>query len=260
MKNWIIELWHFRELLWALTLKEIKIRYKQTILGVAWAILQPAALTIIFTVVFGIFLKVNSGDIPYPIFAYSALLPWTFFTTAVSFGALSVVNNGNLVTKVYFPREILPFSAVFAAFFDFLMASIIFLIMLLYYKIDLTLNLFLLIIPVVSILLFTAGISLLLSALNVLFRDIRFVVPLILQIWLYATPVIYPLDQVPQKYKFLMLFNPMTSLIESFRNFALHKGSVSGGMIFLSIIVSVLTFMLGYLFFKYRERVFADVI
>jgi len=140
------------------------------------------------------------------------------------------------------------------------MASIIFLIMLVYYKIDLTLNLFLLIIPVVSILLFTAGISLLLSALNVLFRDIRFLVPLILQIWLYATPVIYPLDQVPEKYRFLMLFNPMTSLIESFRNFALHKGSVSAGMIFLSIIVSVLTFILGYLFFKVRERVFADVI
>ena len=132
--------------------------------------------------------------------------------------------------------------------------------MLVYYKIDLTLNLFLLIIPVVSILLFTAGISLLLSALNVLFRDIRFLVPLILQIWLYATPVIYPLDQVPEKYRFLMLFNPMTSLIESFRNFALHKGSVSAGMIFLSIIVSVLTFILGYLFFKVRERVFADVI
>src|SRR3989344_4537265 len=222
MKNWIIELWYFRELLWALTLKEIKIRYKQTILGVAWAILQPAALTLIFTIVFGLFLKVNSGDIPYPVFAYSALLPW--------------------------------------AFFDFLMASIIFLIMLLYYKIDLTLNLFLLIIPVVSILLFTAGISLLLSALNVLFRDIRFLVPLILQIWLYATPVIYPLDQVPQKYRFLMLVNPMTSFIESFRNLALHKGSVSVGMIFLSIIVSVLTFILGYLFFKYKEKVFADVI
>lgn len=260
MNGWAIELWRFRELSWAFTLKEIKIRYKQTILGVAWAILQPAALTIIFTVVFGIFLKVDSQDVPYPIFAYSALLPWTFFTTAVSFGALSVVNNGNLVTKVYFPREILPFSAVFAAFFDFIMGSVIFLAMLIFYRIPIGINLFLLIIPIFSILLFTSGISLLLSALNVLFRDIRFLVPLILQIWLYATPVIYSLNQVPQKYKFLMLLNPMTSLIESFRNFSIRQGSVDVSMIFLSVVISFSTFVAGYLFFKYKEKIFADVI
>src|SRR3990167_9152477 len=173
MKNWIIELWHFRELLWALTLKEIKIRYKQTILGVAWAILQPAALTIIFTVVFGIFLKVNSGVVPYPIFAYSALLPWTFFTTAVSFGALSVVSNGNLVTKVYFPREILPFAAVGAALFDFVMASIIFALLALFFRMNLATSIFYLIIIVPTIIIFTFGISLLLSCLNVIFRDVR---------------------------------------------------------------------------------------
>lgn len=260
MKSWIIELWQFRELLLALTIKEIKIRYKQTALGVFWAILQPAALTLIFSVVFGVFLKINSGDIPYPVFAYSALLPWTFFTTAVSFGALSVVNNGNLVTKVYFPREILPFSSVFAAFFDFLMASIIFLIMLIYYKIGITWNLALLFIPMITILLFTSGISLILSTLNVLFRDIRFLVPLILQIWLYVTPVIYPLEQVPERYRSLMLFNPMTSLVESFRIFSIHKGTISLDTIFISVAISLSIFILGYLFFKYRERTFADVI
>ena len=125
MKQNINHLWNYRELLIAFTLREIKIRYKQTLLGASWAILQPAALTIIFSIVFGIFLKVTSGDVPYPIFAYSALLPWTFFATSISFGALSVVNNGNLVTKVYFPREILPFAAVGAAFIDFLSAFLL---------------------------------------------------------------------------------------------------------------------------------------
>src|SRR3989344_9564536 len=123
-KNWILEFWHFRELLIALTLREIKIRYKQTLLGTAWAILQPAALAIIFSIIFGYFLRIESGETPYLVFYYSALMPWTFFSNAVSFGSLSVVNNSSLVTKVYFPREILPLSSISAALFDFLIASL----------------------------------------------------------------------------------------------------------------------------------------
>lgn len=259
MNNWLYELWTFRELLWALTLKEVKIRYKQTILGIAWAILQPAALTLIFSVVFGIFLKVSSGSVPYPIFAYSALLPWTFFATAVSFGALSVVNNGNLVTKVYFPREILPFSTIGAAFFDFAAASSIFVLMMIFYNIPLTYHIFFLLLIVPAILLFTTGIALILSTLNVLFRDIRFIVPLLLQIWLYVTPVIYSQESIPEKYKLLYVINPVAPLVASFRDVTI-LAKFPGAELYWASGVSFIIFVLGYLFFKNREKIFADVI
>lgn len=260
MKTWFLEIWQFRELLWAFTLKEIKIRYKQTILGVAWAILQPAALTIIFTVIFSLFLKVQSSGVPYPIFAYSALLPWTFFTTAVSFGALSVVNNGGLVTKIYFPKEILPFSAIGAAFFDFLMASLIFIVMMLIYKIPLSPIIFLTFIFVGAILLLTTGISLILSTVNVLFRDIRFVVPLVLQIWMYVSPVIYSFDQVPDKYKTYIAINPLVGIIQGFRQVTILGKTPDVPMTIYSVLTSIVVFIVGYWFFKKKERIFADVI
>lgn len=260
MKNWISEIWHFRELLWVLTVREIKVRYKQTLLGVAWAILQPASLTLIFTIVFSIFLKVSSGPIPYPVFAYSALLPWTFFTTAVTFGSLSVVNNGNLVTKVYFPREILPLSSVAAAFFDFLMASIVFVVLLVFYKIEIGSNVLFSLVPVASIFILTTGISFFLSTLNVMFRDIRFVIPLVLQIWLYLTPVIYSISQVPEKYRFILQLNPLVPLIEGFRNTTVLGKIPNFGEVILYLGISGLIFWLGYWFFKSKEKIFADVI
>ncbi len=260
MKSWILELWKFRELLWAFTLKEVKIRYKQTILGVAWAILQPAVLTLILTIVFGIFLKVKSGTIPYPIFAYSALLPWTFFATAISFGALSVVNNGGLVTKIYFPREVLPLAAVGAAFFDLLMASVIFILMILFYKVPINVNILYLVVIVPSLFFLTTGISLVLSTLNVLFRDIRFIVPLVLQIWLYLSPVIYSQNQVPKKYQFFMKLNPVAPLIEGFRDVTVFGKSPDTLSLAIGVVVSILIFLAGYWFFKSKERIFADVI
>lgn len=259
MISWFLELWLFRELLWALTLREIKVRYKQTILGVAWAILQPAALTLIFTIVFSFFLKVSSGSVPYPVFAYSALLPWTFFTTAVSFGALSVVNNGNLVTKVYFPREILPLASVGAAFFDFLMASIVFVILLIFYHIQLTQSIIFSLTIVPPVILLTCGISFFLSSLNVLFRDIKFVVPLLLQIWLFLTPVIYSSEQVPEKYRLYLQLNPLSPLIEGFRDTTVYGKIPETGQILLSFIISIIIFFGGYWFFKSREKIFADV-
>ncbi|MDO8487508.1 MAG: ABC transporter permease [Candidatus Curtissbacteria bacterium] len=260
MKKWFLELWKFRELLWVFTLKEIKIRYKQTILGVAWAILQPAALTIIFTVIFGLFLKVHSENIPYPIFAYSALLPWTFFSTAVSFGALSVVNNSGLVTKIYFPKEVLPLSAIGAAFFDFLMASLIFILMMFIYKIPITLNILFVFILIPATLLFAIGISFFLSAINVLFRDIRFVVPLVLQVWLYLTPVIYSFGQIPEKYRVLISLNPLVGLIQGFRDVTVLGKMPDLNLTVFSLVVSLAVFFLGYWFFKSKESIFADVI
>ena len=260
MKQNINHLWNYRELLIAFTLREIKIRYKQTLLGASWAILQPAALTIIFSIVFGIFLKVTSGDVPYPIFAYSALLPWTFFATSISFGALSVVNNGNLVTKVYFSREILPFAAVGAAFIDFLSASSIFLLMFLIYKVSVSPVILYVVIIIPAILLLTTGISLIFSTLNVMFRDIRFVVPLVLQIWLYLSPVIYSIDQVPEKFRIFYVLNPMAPLIQSFRDVTVFGKTPNIVELSSAIVTSLLIFVVGYLFFKSKEKMFADVI
>jgi len=259
-KIYIKELWSFRELLSALTIREIKVRYKQTLLGAAWAILQPASLTIIFTIVFGIFLKVSSGALPYPIFAYSALLPWTFFSNAVTFGALSVVNNGSLVSKIYFPREVLPISSVGAALFDFAMAAMVFIIMIAFYKVSLTSNIVYLFIIIPSILFLTTGISMILATLNVLFRDIKFVVPLALQIWLYISPVIYSFDQVPEKYKVFIFLNPLTGLIQSFRDASVYGKEPPVLILSYSVILSIIIFLLGYWFFKSKERIFADVL
>ena len=259
MKIWILELWHFRELLIALTLREINVRYKQTLLGAAWAILQPASLTVIFTIVFGIFLKVDSGSVPYPVFAYSALLPWTFFATSVSFGALSVVNNGNLVTKVYFPREILPLASIGAALFDFMMATVVFIFLIFFYHVQIGLAILYFPIYIFLILLFTLGVSFILSTLNVLYRDIKFVVPLLLQIWLDLTPVIYSTGQVPEQYRVFLRANPLVPLIEGFRNATIFNIGIELSEIALSFLVSSLIFLLGYWFFKNKEKIFADV-
>lgn len=259
MDKWIIELWKFRELLIALTVREIKVRYKQTLLGAAWAILQPASLTVIFTVVFGVFLKVETGDIPYPVFAYSALVPWMFFSNSISFGSLSVVNNGNLVTKVYFPREILPLSSIGAVFFDFLMAGLVFIILLVIYGISPTLNLLYVLVLIPEIFLLTCGISFIFSAINVLFRDIRFVVPLVLQIWLFLTPIMYSSEQIPERYQLFLKINPMVSLIDNFRAVTVYAKSPNFLDVAISAVVSILIFILGFWIFKSKEKIFADV-
>lgn len=254
------ELIQYKELIYAFTLREIKVRYKQTILGASWAILQPFALTVIFTVVFSVFLKVDSGLVPYPIFAYSALLPWTFFATSVNFGSLSIVNNSSLVTKIFFPRETLPISAIAAAFIDFLIAGVIFLLMAIYYNIEITSNIFLLWIIIPAIIIFTLGITLMLSALNVIFRDIKFVVPLLLQIWLYTSPVIYSVNQVPERLRIIYNINPMAPLLESFRNVTVNGTSPNFTELFFATVISILMFVFGYVFFKSKEKIFADVI
>lgn len=260
MKQAINELFQYQELLLAFSAKEIKIRYKQTVLGFLWAILQPAALTAIFTLVFGLILKVNSSQIPYPVFAYSALLPWTFFNNAIGFGSLSVINNSGLVTKVYFPREIIPFSSIAAAFFDFAVASLIFILMMVYYKIPITTNIFYLAIIIPVFVILTTGISLFFSAINVLFRDIRFIIPICLQILMYLTPVIYSLEQVPQKYQWLIFLNPLSPLIEGFRDVSVLGKTPNIVHLIYSLLLSIIIFILGYWFFKRKEKVFADVI
>ena len=225
MGSEIRELIRFRELLWTWVVRDIKVRYKQSLLGVAWAILQPLSATVIMTVVFSRFLRVSTGGIPHPMFYYSALLPWTFSASSIAFGTSCLVNNMNLVTKIYFPREILPISAVLASFVDFLIGAMIFLVMLVLYRVPVSLSWLWLPALLLVQMLLTLGIVLLASALNVFYRDIRFVVPLGMQLWMYMTPIIYPLSLVPDQFRALYMLNPMAGLINGYRRIVLHGRS-----------------------------------
>ena len=260
MIDYFTELYRYRELLIALTKREIKIRYKQTSLGTAWAILQPFSLMLIFSLVFGVFLGLESQGLPYPVFYYSALLTWLFFSTSMSFGSHAVINNSNLVTKIYFPRETLPLASIGTAALDLMVASIIFVLMMVYYNIPLTFNL-IFIIPIIAILvLFTLSVVLFTSALVVIWRDLKFVVPLVVQIWMFASPIIYPVSKVPDNLQFFYMLNPMAVVIENFRRVTLFAKEPVFSQILTAAVISVILFFISYYFFKIKEKSFADII
>jgi lipopolysaccharide transport system permease protein len=249
----------YRELLLTWTIREVKVRYKQSLLGIAWAVLQPLALMIMFSLVFTVFVKVPSDGIPYPIFSYTALLPWTFFTTAVTFGSSSIINNMSLVTKVYLPREILPLAAVGAAGVDFMVASLLFVAMALFYTVHFSLSLLVLPLLILVQLLLTVGIVFVTAATTVRFRDVRFVVPLAMQLWMYATPIIYPLSLVPERWRWLYLMNPMAVVVEGYRDVILRGRLPDAMSLALAGALAALVCVAGYLYFKRSEAVFADI-
>jgi lipopolysaccharide transport system permease protein len=254
------ELYRYRDLLWLWTLREVQVRYKQSLLGIGWAVLQPLALTAIFTVVFSLLVRVDTGDIPYPIFSYTALVPWTFFSTSLSFGIASLVNNMNLVTKIYFPREILPLASVGAAFVDFLVSAAILAGMMLIYGITPSwTSLWVVPLLVLQVALMVA-VVLLGSAVLVFFRDVRFVVPLLTQVWMYATPIIYPVDLVPERFQTLYFLNPMAGIIDGYRRVLLSGETPRLDSLGLGAVVSLLLLTVGYVSFKRAEPVFADLI
>ncbi len=253
-------LFGYRDLLWLWMLREVQVRYKQSLLGVAWAVVQPLALTLIFTVVFSLLVRVDTGDIPYPIFSYTALVPWTFFSTSLSFGIGSLVNNMNLVTKIYFPREILPLASVGAALVDFVISAVILGGMMLIYGVTPGwVGLWVIPLLVLQIAL-TVGIVLLGSAVLVFFRDVRFVVPLLIQIWMYATPIIYPVTLVPEQFLTLYFLNPMASIVDGYRRVLLTGEAPRLDALALGAVVSLVVLVAGYVCFKEAEPVFADLI
>ncbi len=260
MINHLRELWRYRELLWSWTGREIKVRYKQSLLGAAWAIVQPLGTALIFTVVFARFIHVPTDGIPYPIFSYAALLPWTFFATSVSLATDSLVRNMNLVTKIYFPREILPFASVLAGLLDFAIAAVVFVGMAIYYRVAFSWSVALVPLLLLIQVVLTLGVVLLASALNVFYRDVRFIIPLGLQLWMYLTPIIYPLSLVPERYRTLYLLNPMAGLIESYRRIIVQGEMPVLAQIAPAALVSFLLFLLAYAYFKQAEQVFADII
>jgi lipopolysaccharide transport system permease protein len=256
----IRELVGYRELLWSWVVRDIKVRYKQSLLGIAWAILQPLSATLIFSLVFSRFVRVSTEGVPHPIFYYSAMLPWTFLTSSISFGTSCLISNMNLVTKIYFPREILPISAVLASFVDFLIAAVIFVGMMVYYRMPVGVSWLWLPVLLLTQILLTLGTVFLASALNVFYRDLRFIVPLGMQLWMYLTPIIYPLSTVPEGLRGLYMLNPMAGLIDSYRRIVLNNEWPNATYLLTAVVVSLVVFLMGYIYFKRAEVVFADVI
>lgn len=255
-------LWTYRELLYFLTWRDVLIRYKQAVLGVAWAILQPLLTMIVFTVVFNMVLGVKSpsSDVPYAVFSYSGLLPWTFFAGALARSGVSVVGNANLLTKVYFPRLVIPISAVLAGLVDLAISFLVLLGLMAAYGIAPTWRIVFVPLFVVMAVLTALAISLWLSALNVLYRDVQYVIPFLVQLWMFVSPVIYPISEIPAgPLRVAFALNPMTGVIGGFR-WALLGQQLPSGYMWISLGVVALLLVGGVFYFKRMERVFADVV
>lgn len=256
----VAALWSYTDLLITLSLHRIKVRYKQSVLGLAWAIVQPLALMLIYTIIFSVFTRVETRGIPYPVFVYCALLPWTFFSTALTNTATSLSSHNHLITKVYFPREILPLTYVVAALFDFLIAALIMAGLMVWYGIGVTIHVLYALPIMVVFNALALSLGLVLSAVQVRFRDIAIAMPLVLQIWMFASPVVYPLSSVPARFRTLYDLNPVVGLIESFRRVVLEGTPPDMLLLGQSALMTLVILPIAYLYFKHRESTMADII
>ena len=256
----LIEIIFYRDLLFFLVLRDVGVRYRQSLIGIGWAMIQPILTMIVFTIIFGNFAKIPSDGIPYPIFSYCALLPWTYFSRSLTAASDSLVGAKNLISKVYFPRLILPVCGVLVGIIDFLFAFIVLIVMMIWYGISININIVFL--PILIVLsMFTAlGAGLWLSSLNVLYRDVKFVVPFFLQVWMYGSPIIYSSNLIPDKWLPIYGLNPMVVVIEGFRWALLNKQFPDLFLIVNSSIVVIALLISGIIFFKKMEVYFADVI
>ena len=253
-------LFDHRDLFWTLTRHRVRVRYKQSVLGLAWAILQPVALMLIFTLAFGRIARVPSEGIPYPLFAYTGLLTWSFLSTGLSSVTHSIVAHAQLITKVYFPREILPLTYIAAALFDWCVGAVVLAALLAYYDHAVTWSA-LYGLPIVVLLAgLVTGAGFLLAALQVRFRDVGLAIPLIIYLWLFATPIAYPLSAVPESYRSWFLLNPMTGIVESFRAAVIRGSRPDPQLLVVPVLVTIVLLPLAYAFFKRTEATMADVI
>ncbi len=254
------ELWRYRELFYFLSWRDIKVRYKQTAIGIIWAALQPILTMVIFSIFFGRVTGISSGEIPYPIFVYSGILFWNYFSNSLSTASNSLISSRAIIQKIYFPKIIIPLSSTLVFLVDFLFASIVFVGLMLYYHFPLTLIGISLVIPslVITFLNFS-GLGLIFSAINVKYRDVRYALPFFIQLLVFLTPVIYPAS-ILGKYQWLWYLNPMSGVIETMRAGLLGVGEINWNLFAFSFLLSILLFFVGLLYFKRSERFFADVI
>jgi len=253
------ELWEYRELLYSFVSRDVKIRYKQTVLGFLWAIIQPLFLMVVFSLFFGRLAQVPSDGIPYPLFSFAALLPWTLFAEGLTRSSTSMVNNANIMTKVYFPRLIMPISGILSPLVDFIIAFVILLFMMAYYGFVPTIAIVLLPFFILLALMTSLSVGLWFSALNVKYRDFQYTIPFIIQIWLFASPVVYPVSMLPPSWQYIYALNPMVGVIEGFR-WALLGTKPPDFLILVSAVVVVLLLVGGLFYFKRMEQYFADVV
>jgi lipopolysaccharide transport system permease protein len=254
------ELWAYRGLLYFLTWRDVKVRYKQTALGAAWAVIQPFFTMVVFSLFFGRLARIPSDGVPYPIFSYAALVPWMFFANGLSGSTNSLVGSANLIKKVYFPRLAIPLATVLSEALDFTIAFAVLLVMMLYFRVTPTVNvvwlpLFLLLAVTTSL-----GVGLWLSALNVQFRDVRYVVPFITQFWMFATPIAYPSSLLPERWRAVYALNPMVGVVEGFRWALLGTQTAPGPMILVSSVAALAILVSGAFYFRRMEKQFADVV
>jgi len=254
------ELIEYRDLLFFLAWRDVSVRYKQTILGAAWAIIQPFFSMVVFSIFFGRLAKIPSEGVPYPIFSYAAMLPWQYFATATANSSNSLVGSSNLLTKVYFPRLVIPLASVLPAMIDFAIAFVVLLGMIAYYGIALTWNVLWLPLFLLLALVTALGVGLWLSAMNVQYRDIRYAVPFLVQFWMFASPVTYPSSLVPQQWRALYGINPMASVIEGFRWALLGTETAPGPMAAVSVAAALALLVSGAYYFRRMEKTFADVV
>jgi lipopolysaccharide transport system permease protein len=263
-KGWVPlklnELWEYRELLYFLTWRDIKIRYKQTALGAAWAIIQPVFTMLIFSIFFGRLAKMPSDGIPYPIFSMAGLVPWTFFVYGLSQSSNSLVGSQNLIKKVYFPRLVIPISSLLSGMVDFLIAFLILVCMMLYYGIVPGLASLWLVFFLVLTLVCSLGVGLWLSALNVEYRDVRFAIPFLTQFWMFATPIAYPSSLLSEPWRTVYGLNPMVGVVEGFRWALLGTNTQPGPIIFASVGAALVILVTGAFYFRRMERTFADIV
>ena len=253
------DIWAYRELLFFLTWRDVKVRYKQTALGAAWAILQPLFMMIIFTIFFGRLAAVDSAGIPYPLFALAGLVPWTFFANSITASGNSLVGSANLITKVYFPRLIVPAAAMLAGLVDFVLAFAMLCLMMIYYRVSLTSQVLFLPVLVLMTALFGLGVGTWMSALNVKYRDVRFALPFLIQLWLFVSSVILPSSSVPEKYRWILMLNPMSAIIEGYRS-ALFGLPFDWPAIGLAAVITIFVLLYAIYSFGRVERSFADII
>lgn len=262
-KGWIPhdlkELWDYRDLIYFFSWRDIKLRYKQTALGFSWAIIQPFLAMVVFTLFFGNLAKVPSDGVPYPIFAYAALLPWTLFSEGMTRSTNSMVLNSNIIKKVYFPRLILPISGILSPIVDFVIAFTILVGMIIYYGIYPTMNVIWLPAFLLLAIITSLGIGIWLTALNAMYRDFQYIVPFLVQIWMYASPVVYSASIVPSKYQILYALNPMAGVIEGFR-WAILGTEAPSIIILVSALISILLLVTGVLYFTHIEKTLSDVV
>jgi lipopolysaccharide transport system permease protein len=263
-KGWISlnlkDLWRYRELIYFLTWRDILVRYKQTLLGASWAVLQPLMQMVVFNFLFGNMANISTGDIPRPIFTFSALLPWNLFAKALSETSNSLVSSRNMITKVYFPRLVVPISSVLSGVVDFMIAFLILIGMMIYYQVSVPFTVWIVPLLIILALIVALGVGLWFSAWNLHYRDVRYFIPFLSQFWMLASPIAYPLSRIPEKFKTLYMLNPMVGVVEGFRWALLGGDPVPQLALISSVGIGLLVLIGGLFYFRRMERTFADMV